>query len=80
MRCQFCGHPDSRVTDSREVENGIRRRRECRQCEERFTTYERIQSTALIVSKHDNRREEFNLDKLVNGIRMEITIKLIATI
>ena len=69
MRCQFCGHPDSRVTDSREVENGIRRRRECRQCEERFTTYERIQSTALIVSKHDNRREEFNLDKLVNGIR-----------
>jgi len=69
MRCQFCGHPDSRVTDSREVESGIRRRRECRQCGVRFTTYERIQSTALMVSKHDNRREEFNREKLVTGIR-----------
>lgn len=69
MRCQFCGHPDSRVTDSREVESGIRRRRECRKCGVRFTTYERIQSTALMVSKQDNRREEFNREKLVTGIR-----------
>lgn len=69
MRCQFCGHPDSRVTDSREVESGIRRRRECRKCGVRFTTYERIQSTALMVSKQDNRREEFNREKLVSGIR-----------
>ena len=73
MRCQFCGHPDSRVTDSREVESGIRRRRECRECGVRFTTYERIQSTALMVSKHDNRREEFNREKLVNGIRKACT-------
>jgi len=69
MRCQFCGHPDSKVTDSREVESGIRRRRECRKCGVRFTTYERIQSTALMVSKQDNRREEFNREKLVTGIR-----------
>ena len=69
MRCQFCGHPDSRVTNSREVESGIRRRRECRQCGVRFTTYERIQSTPLLVSKRDNRREEFNREKLVTGIR-----------
>jgi transcriptional repressor NrdR len=73
MRCQFCGHPDSRVTNSREVESGIRRRRECRQCGVRFTTYERIQSTALMVSKRDSRREEFNREKLVTGIRKACT-------
>jgi transcriptional repressor NrdR len=69
MRCPYCGHLDSKVTDSREVESGIRRRRECRNCGVRFTTYERIQSTALMVSKRDNRREEFNREKLVTGIR-----------
>jgi transcriptional repressor NrdR len=69
MRCPYCGHQDSKVTDSREVDSGIRRRRQCRNCGVRFTTYERIQSTALMVSKRDNRREEFNREKLVTGIR-----------
>ena len=69
MRCPYCGHTDSKVTDSREVESGIRRRRECLNCKVRFTTYERLQSTALMVSKRDSRREEFNREKLVNGIR-----------
>lgn len=69
MRCPHCGYADSKVTDSREAEEGIRRRRECRSCSVRFTTYERVQSTALMVSKRDSRREEFNREKLIAGIR-----------
>ena len=69
MRCPFCGFSDSKVTNSREADSGIRRRRECRKCGLRFTTYERAQSTALMVSKQDGRREEFNREKLVGGIR-----------
>ena len=79
MRCQFCGHPDSKVTDSREAESGTRRRRECLQCGRRFTTYERVQSTALMVAKRDNRREEFNREKLINGIRLACTKRPIAS-
>jgi len=73
MRCPFCGFSDSKVTNSREADSGIRRRRECRKCGVRFTTYERVQSTALIVSKQDGRREEFNRDKLVGGLRKACT-------
>ena len=69
MKCPFCTFSDSKVTDSRVVENGIRRRRECQRCGLRFTTYERIQATALMVSKQDNRREEFNREKLTAGLR-----------
>ena len=69
MRCPYCGFADSRVTDSRNVENGIRRRRECLECQRRFTTYERIQTSALMVIKRDNRREEFDREKLAGGIR-----------
>jgi len=69
MRCPFCSFSDSKVTDSRTVENGIRRRRECQRCSLRFTTYERIQATALMVSKRDNRREEVNREKLISGLR-----------
>ena len=69
MRCPFCGFSDSKVTNSREADSGIRRRRECRKCGVRFTTYERAQSTALMVSKQDGRREEFNREKLVGGLR-----------
>ena len=68
MRCPYCNHPDSRVTDSRMAENGVRRRRECIRCGLRFTTYERVQTTALLVAKRDGRREEFNRDKLLSGI------------
>ena len=73
MHCPFCGSAESKVTDSRVVENGIRRRRECQQCQARFTTYERIQAAALMVTKQDNRREEFDREKLASGIRKACT-------
>ena len=69
MRCPYCGHQDSKVTDSRTAEDGIRRRRECLRCGLSFTTYERVQSAALQIIKRDGRREEFNRDKLTRGIR-----------
>ena len=69
MRCPYCGSSDSRVTDSRNVENGIRRRRECLDCQRRFTTYERIHTAALVVIKRDNRREEFDREKLASSAR-----------
>ena len=69
MNCPFCDHHDSRVIDSREVNDGIRRRRQCLSCSSRFTTYERLQPASLFVIKKDQRREEFNKDKLLAGIR-----------
>jgi transcriptional repressor NrdR len=79
MRCPYCTFAASKVTDSRVVENGIRRRRECQKCGLRFTTYERIQATALMVSKQDNRREEFNREKLIVGIRKACTKRPISS-
>ena len=79
MHCPYCTFNDSKVTDSRVVENGIRRRRECQRCGLRFTTYERIQATALMVSKHDGRREEFNREKLIIGIRKACTKRPISS-
>lgn len=69
MNCPYCGHQDSKVIDSRDVNEGIRRRRQCLSCASRFTTYERLQSASLFVIKKDERREEFNRDKLLSGIR-----------
>ncbi len=69
MNCPFCGNDDSRVIDSRDVNDGIRRRRQCLSCNSRFTTYERLQPASLFVIKKDQRREEFNKDKLLIGIR-----------
>ena len=69
MRCPFCGRGESRVIDSREVDEGVRRRRRCLDCDNRFNTYERLQSRGLFVIKKDGRREEFNRDKLLSGIR-----------
>ena len=69
MRCPYCTHPESKVIDSRDAPEGIRRRRECIQCGLRFTTYERIQTTALMVAKRDGRREEYNRDKLTSSIQ-----------
>lgn len=69
MKCPYCGYHDSKVVDSRDVDDGVRRRRQCLQCDARFTTYERIQITGLYVIKKDKRREEFNKDKLLTGIR-----------
>ncbi|MBI4181110.1 MAG: transcriptional repressor NrdR [Chloroflexi bacterium] len=69
MNCPFCGYNDSKVIDSRDVNDGIRRRRQCLSCDSRFTTYERLQPTALFVIKKDQRREEFSRDKLLTGLR-----------
>jgi transcriptional repressor NrdR len=69
MNCPYCNYYDSKVIDSRDVENGIRRRRQCLGCDSRFTTYERVQPASLFVSKKDQRREEFNRIKLMAGIR-----------
>ena len=64
MLCPFCSNVDSKVIDSRDTRDGVRRRRECLRCGLRFTTYERVQTRALMVIKRDGRREEFNRDKL----------------
>lgn len=69
MRCPFCGHRDSRVTDSRANDDGIRRRRECVACGERFTTVETVQRSATQVVKKDGRREGFQREKLLTGLR-----------
>ncbi len=70
MKCPYCGNLESKVTDSRTAEDGIRRRRECLRCSLRFTTYERVQAAALQVIKRDGRREDFNREKLARSIRM----------
>jgi len=69
MHCPYCGYHDSRVMDSREINEGIRRRRQCLGCGARFTTYERIQPVSLFVIKKDNRREVFNREKMLSGMR-----------
>jgi transcriptional repressor NrdR len=69
MRCPYCGYQDSRVIDSRSVNDGVRRRRQCLHCNSRFTTYERAQGGSFLVVKKDGRREEFDRGKLITGIR-----------
>ncbi len=69
MNCPYCGYNDSKVIDSRDADEGVRRRRQCLSCEKRFTTYERFQPGSLFVIKKDQRREEFNRDKLLSGVR-----------
>ena len=68
MKCLFCSHPETKVTDKRESGNKIRRRRECLKCGKRFTTYEQIDTDYLYVIKKDNRREKFSRQKLESGI------------
>jgi len=69
MKCPFCGCNDTRVVDSRDADGGetIRRRRECPECEQRFSTYERC-ALSIMVIKKDGRREEFDRQKLVNNM------------
>jgi transcriptional repressor NrdR len=69
MKCPYCAHSESKVTDSRTADDGIRRRRECLACGVRFTTYERVQSAEIFVVKRDGRREPFNREKLLAGVR-----------
>jgi len=70
MRCPFCASEESRVVDSRDSEMGdaIRRRRECLHCERRYTTYERVDETPLVVVKRSGSEEVFTRAKLLNGL------------
>ena len=70
MKCPFCGFVESKVIDSRPTDDGerITRRRECIDCQKRFTTYEIIESLPLIVIKKDKSRQTFDRDKLLNGM------------
>ena len=70
MKCPYCAFAESKVIDSRPSEdNGkIRRRRECLQCEKRFTTYETVESLPMVVIKKDGSRQAFDRNKLMNGI------------
>jgi len=72
MRCPFCGFEEDRVVDSRSVREGrgVRRRRECLRCNERFTTYEYVEKVELMVMKNDGRQEPFDRGKLIEGIRL----------
>jgi len=69
MKCPFCNAVETKVTDSRESSDlETRRRRECEKCGKRFTTYERIETSPLIIIKKDGRRENFSPEKVKNGI------------
>ena len=70
MRCPYCGSVNDRVVDSRESREGavIRRRRECNQCERRFTSYETVEEIPVVVVKKDGRREPFDRQKLLRGL------------
>lgn len=70
MRCPHCGFGNSKVTDSRANPDGIRRRRECVSCGQRFTTIEAVQLSSVQIIKKDGRREDFNREKLVVGFRV----------
>lgn len=69
VRCPYCGQPDTKVIDSRAADAAIRRRRQCPACGQRFTTYERIAAPVLYIIKKDGRREEYQREKLLAGIR-----------
>lgn len=70
MKCPYCSSNEDKVIDSRETMDGsvIRRRRECLNCNKRFTTYEYIEKIPLMVIKKDGRRESFNRQKILNGL------------
>ncbi|WP_405079820.1 transcriptional regulator NrdR [Paenibacillus chitinolyticus] len=70
MKCPFCEHNGTKVLDSRSANDNksIRRRRECEKCQRRFTTFEMVEETPLIVIKKDGSREEFNRDKILRGL------------
>ncbi|MDP9342964.1 MAG: transcriptional regulator NrdR [Actinomycetota bacterium] len=74
MRCPWCGRDEDRVVDSRSAERGtaIRRRRECRSCGRRYSTFERIEEVGLTVIKRDGSKEPYERDKLVGGILQAI--------
>ena len=70
MKCPYCSYPESKVVDSRHSDAGlsIRRRRECLQCQRRFTTYETVESLPIVVVKKDGSRQSFDRNKILNGM------------
>jgi transcriptional repressor NrdR len=80
LNCPYCGHPDSRVVDSRETESkeAIRRRRECFACGQRFTTYEMIEQIPIVVVKRDGSTELFDGEKLLRGLTRACTKRNVA--
>lgn len=72
MKCPFCGNEDTKVVDSRGFleGNSIKRRRECPNCEKRFTTYEKIEETPIYVIKKSGGREKFNREKILQGLSL----------
>ena len=71
MKCPYCGFQESKVVDSRPADDGsIRRRRECLQCERRFTTYETVESLPMVVIKKDGSRQSFDRSKVLRGIQL----------
>ena len=80
MRCPHCGDRETRVVDSRDLDDSatIRRRRECNACTTRFTTYERIEAARLVIVKRDGTRQEFDRDKLAAGLRKALTRRPVA--
>ncbi len=75
MKCPYCHQEDTQVTDSRLTEDGaaVKRRRRCKHCSRRFTTYERVERIGLTVVKKDNTREEYNRDKLYKSLAVAST-------
>ena len=70
MKCPFCFNDESKVVDSRSTDDNttIRRRRECTKCNKRYTTYEKIEDIPVLVIKRDLARENFNKEKIINGL------------
>ena len=70
MKCPFCGYGDSKVLDTRPTDEGntIRRRRECLNCQKRFTTYEKIEQSPIMVVKKDGNRQAFDREKIIRGM------------
>lgn len=81
MHCPFCGNEDTKVLDSRQVEEGtaVRRRRECDRCFRRFTTFEKFEDSPLVVVKKDGRRDEFSRSKMMAGMLRACEKRLIST-
>ena len=71
MKCPYCQNTETKVTDKRDAEevNLTRRRRECLKCEKRFTTYEKIETSNILVIKKDGRKEQYNRDKIKKGLK-----------
>ena len=70
MKCPHCGHSATQVVDSQHTGSGVRHRRECGACHERFHTFEHLQGSAIAVVKRDGRREDFQREKLLSGLRV----------